>query len=874
MKTPDSAILPLDSANASLERVGGKGRSLARLAGVGLPVPAGFLLATDAYKDFIEAHDLQKAILEIVATVTPEETASAETASASIQAMFHAVELSTTVSESITQAYAALDGNDPPVAVRSSATAEDLPELSFAGQQDTYLNVRGETALLDAVRRCWASLWTARAIGYRARMGIDQDAVAMGVVVQIMVAADVSGILFTANPASGERSEIVVNASYGLGEAIVGGEVTPDTFVLERDGFQTKERTIGSKATMILPAGDQGTTSESVTDAKRLELSLSDAQLSELAALSMQVEEVFEGLPQDIEWALADGVCWLLQARPITNLPPPPPPVVTWDPPYPGAKLIRRQVVENMPQPLSPLFDELYLTIGLDQSMDDFITELGVPFDFDAIIERPMFLTVNGYAYCRANYKISWRLLRLIPKIIYWYATALPRMMKNLVPIWRDEKLPAYLATIDQWKTLDLAGASDKQLFTGIRELTSADAVYWFAVSMVMGMAKITDGLLHFFLNSKAVKGDLTSGMFLRGFPSKTLEAQEDLEAIARQIQVADALREAVVTHLASDMLKALREQDDGHLIVREIDTYLGKYGHQIYTLDFVQPTQAEDPLPVLMSLQALVKNEDYDTPTRQAAMMEERESLVRRTAESLGPFSRRAFRKLLKWAQKYGPHREEALFYIGAAWPTLRRLALELGERLTRAGTLNRADDVFFLQVFELEEACAAREESRPHMDYRDTAQNRRTLREDRKRLHPPGMVPEKSRFKFGFLDLTTIVETQKRNKADSDTLSGFAVSPGKITGTATLILSPADFAQMQPDTILVCPTTTPAWTPLFAQASGLVTDIGGILAHGSIVAREYGIPAVMGTGNVTQRIVTGQRISVDGNTGTVTLL
>ncbi|MCZ6641188.1 MAG: PEP-utilizing enzyme [Gammaproteobacteria bacterium] len=873
MKRPDSVILPLNSADASLERVGGKGRSLARLAVTGLPVPPGFLLATDAYKDFVDAHALQKTILEIVAAVTSTETASAETASASIQAMFHAAELSTTIAETITQAYAALGVEDIPVAVRSSATAEDLPELSFAGQQDTYLNVRGKAALLDAVRRCWASLWTARAIGYRQRMGIDQDAVAMGVVVQVMVDADVSGILFTANPASGERSEIVVNASYGLGEAIVGGEVTPDTYVLERDGFQTKTRTIGSKAMMILPADDQGTTTQSVANDKRFESSLSDAQLSELAALSLQVEEVFNNLPQDIEWAVADEVCWLLQARPITNLPPAPPPVVTWDPPYPGARLIRRQVVENMPEPLSPLFDELYLTIGLDQSMDEFITELGVPFDFDAIIDRPMFLTVNGYAYCRANYKFSWRLVRLIPRIIYWYATAIPRLMKNLIPLWRDEKLPAYLGTIDQWKTLDLASARDKHLLTGIRELTSADAVYWFAVSIVMGFAKITDGLLHFFLNSRAVKGDLTSGMFLRGFPSKTLQAQEDLETIARQIRADKLLREAVAARPAGELLEALREQSAGHTIVAKIDAYLDKYGHQIYTLDFVQPTQAEDPLPILMSLKTLVANEGYDTPTRQAAMVEEREALARRTAESLGPISRRLFQKFLKWAQKYGPHREEALFYIGAAWPTLRQLALELGNRLTQAGTLNCADDIFFLQAFELEEVCNAREENRPHMDYRDTVQNRRELREDRKRLHPPGMVPEKSRFKFGPLDLT-FFETQKRNKEDSDTLNGFAVSPGKITGTATLILSPADFPQMKPNTILVCPTTTPAWTPLFAQASGLVTDIGGILAHGSIVAREYGIPAVMGTGNVTQRIVTGQRISVDGNTGTVTLL
>ena len=184
-------------------------------------------------------------------------------------------------------------------------------------------------------------------------------------------------------------------------------------------------------------------------------------------------------------------------------------------------------------------------------------------------------LTVNGYAYSRANYKFSWRMLRLIPRIIYWYATALPRMMKNLVPIWRDEKLPAYLATIDQWKTLDLASASDKRLFTGIRELTSADATYWFAVSIVMGVAKMTDGLLHFFLTSKAVKGDLTSGMFLRGFPSKTMEAQELLEAIARRIQKVESLRDFVLATPAGDLPEALKQEPGGHSISEDILQYL-----------------------------------------------------------------------------------------------------------------------------------------------------------------------------------------------------------------------------------------------------------------------------------------------------------
>jgi len=256
----------------------------------------------------------------------------------------------------------------------------------------------------------------------------------------------------------------------------------------------------------------------------------------------------------------------------------------------------------------------------------------------------------------------------------------------------------------------------------------------------------------------------------------------------------------------------------------------------------------------------------------RQARLAREREEATARTLAALGPLRRWLFRKLLGWAQRFGPHRADALFTMGAAWPTVRALALELGRRLTAAGSLDRADDVFYLETPALEAACAARAEGPARPEAREEAARQRALRAQRKRLHPPPMIPVGSRFRFGPFSMEAW-ETQRRNPEHAETLEGFAVSPGRVTGRASVILSPADFAAMEPGTILVCPATTPAWTPLFTRATALVTDIGGVLAHGSIVAREYGIPAVMGTGNATQRIVSGQTITVDGDTGTVAL-
>lgn len=876
-------ILPLASASASLDLFGGKGRALANLAAAGLPIPHGFVLSTKAYLDFVEANQLQGSILGFAAGVTPHDVASADQASARIRSLFEVASLPNALAAPIVQAYADLGEDElarnssytqlrPAVAVRSSATAEDLPDLSFAGQQETYLNVRGEAELIEAIRGCWASLWTARALRYRQRMSIGQRELAMAVIIQVMVPADISGILFTANPSTGDRSEIVINASFGLGEAIVGGDVTPDTYVLDRTTFELKQTVIGTKEVMSISAGQQGMTTRPVPQAQRGESSTSAEILSELAALSVTAEQHFAGVPQDIEWAAVDGKCWLLQSRPITNLPPPPLENVRWDPPAEGVKLIRRQVVEHMPDPLSPLFDELYLAEGLEQSIDRFVADYRMPCKIEDFIERPMFLTVNGYAYCRASYR-TWGMFRVLPKILFWYATSLRQMIRGAIPRWRDEGLPAYQAKIQQWKSVDLATATNEQLLSGVRALAIADAIYWFDVAIVLAMAKITDDLLRCYLKSWAVGGDLTSGMFLRGFPSSTLQAQEHLEAIARRIQTTESLRDLVTATPAGDLLEVLGRESSGHSCLKEIQQYLEQYGHQIYTLDFVQPTQLEDPLPVLLSLKALVNNEAYDTVARQAVMAQERELLTKETLESLGPLRRWIFKKLLAWAQDFGPHREQALFYVGAGWPTVRSFALELGRRLVEAGTFATPDDVFYLQCAELGEAFIVRKAGRARPDLGQLADRRRELREARKKLHPPGMVPEKSRFKIGPIDMSAF-ETQKRNADDSETLQGFAVSPGKVTGVATVIRSPAEFEQMKPDTILVCPTTTPAWTPLFSQATALVTDIGGILAHGSIVAREYGIPAVMGTGNVTQRIVTGQRITVDGDSGTVTIL
>lgn len=859
-------VLPLDAEGATLEMVGGKGASLASMAMAGLPVPAGFHLTTAAYRRFVDANHLHAGIEEALRGATSDDPATLERAAAAIHALFQGGALPDDIAVAIRHAYAGMDEHGPAVAVRSSATAEDLPALSFAGQQETFLNVRGEAALLEAVRRCWASLWTARAIGYRQRVGVDQRALAMGVVVQRMMPAECAGVLFTANPTTGERGELVVNASFGLGEGIVSGQVTPDVYVVDKTRLATKETAVGEKEIMVVPAAGQGTEMEAVSDGRRTERTLSDASLREIAALGVRVEEHFGGVPQDVEWAVAKGRCWLLQARPITRLPPAPLAGARWEPPEPGTAWIRRQVVENMPGPLSPLFADLYLP-SLDDAIHGLYAVMGVPSAAGSIVARPIFATVNGYAYMRAS--LTWR-WTVLPALVRAMA-GIPWMFRGQgITYWRDEALPSYLAAIESWKRRDSGAATDEDLLEGVRELASADAVYWGAVSLAVGTAKVSEDLLNRFL-SHAAPG-LTSGLYLRGFPSKTLESQAELEAIAERIRASAELAPAVAGVPAERLPEALAATPEGRAVVDALDGYLDRFGHQIYTLDFAEPTQADDPLPVLLSLKIMASRPHRPVAARLEDLARERDEAAARTAESLPPIRRRLFRRLLRLAQRFAPYREEALFYIGAAWPTLRRLALELGRRLAAAGSLGVPDDVFFLTADELTGAILARAADRARPELARLARERGEVRKAQGRLHPPAAVPPDFRWKLGPIDLSGR-ETQMRNPKEALVMRGFGVSPGQVSAPASVIFSAAEFQQMESGSILVCPTTTPAWTPLFAQARGLVTDVGGILAHGSIVAREYGIPAVMGTGNATQRIATGQRVTVDGNAGTVTL-
>ena len=945
-------ILSFRSDNDDLETVGGKGRSLMHLTKRDFNVPSGFLVPTSYYHRFIDQNRLQAKILDSTLPVLDGRNVSFRKASEQIQSLILASAVPPSIVDEVHNAYQEFGDTNLSVAVRSSANAEDLPDLSFAGQQETYLSVVGAKDVLEAVQKCWASLWTPQAMSYRHQNGINHGSVAMCVIVQGMVESDVSGILFTANPSSGERSEIVVNASFGLGESVVGGLVTPDTYVIDRNTKSVKHLEIGSKSEEIVSAGANGTTTRAVSKERQKSSSLNDDQIELLATRALQIQAAFDGMPQDIEWAFTGDELHVLQARPITNLPVQPI-EIEWDVPPPATYVSRRQIVENMPDPICPLFEELYLTEGLESSRKGHSLMVG---------GGPMFITVNGYAYQRFDFSIVHQQAKekgLLPvseeeidaaemqaiqnasnkaassksskdsgeealnkareaqlqdlavreRDVERFRSELNDVDQNAFDAWvktnnranlareltmPTSKNPTYVAfnntewndrqlgewfkvtrprlqsIKEKWDQLDVSKTTDQVLLDGIREMGIEEGYYWTSNSShTFGVAKSTDDQLQCFLRETLPDHHFISGQFLSGIESKTMQANADLFEIAKEIRTNQELKYLVAVTPTKFLFDALKKRNDSKDILQRIEKYLRTYGHQGYSLDFVEPTQIEEPSALFASLRAMVSDVSYDPSDQDKRAQAVREAKYNEIAELLDGLQYWQFRFRLWLARKYNYIREEVAFLFGYTWSILRPMARELGDRLSEVGSLLDPNDLYFLKCEEIQEAIDARSsgDSRPKLA--ELARSRRELREARKRHHPPGTLPREA----SQIDGIAFKETQILNADDSTLLKGFPVSSGAVTARASVINNASEFDKMEPGTILVSPLTTPAWTQLFSHAVGLVTDVGSILAHGSIVAREYGIPAVLGVGNGTKRIQHGQVITIDGDKGLVEL-
>ena len=844
-----------DIDRGDLDEAGGKGANLGELTRAGFPVPPGFVLTTAAYRAFVTENGLRERILELAGGDDPQAAATG------IRELFTAAPVPADLAAELAAAYTALgDAAGVPVAVRSSATAEDLEGASFAGQQDTYLNVRGD-ALADAVRDCWASLWTARALAYRARQGIDPASVSLAVVVQEMVDADAAGVLFTANPTTGRRDEVVIAAAWGLGESVVGGLVDTDDLVVAKADGAVRSRSTADKA-VLTAYSERGTEERPVPPAQRTRPVLDDAEAGRLADLGVRIEEHY-GAPQDVEWARADGRFLVVQARPVTALPEPTGPVPTdWTVPDPTAFYARASIVEQLPDPLTPLFADL-VDGSVTRSLQALFTEL---LGRDVVRPDDVGLpTINGYAYYEYARGAMSRML--------WNAPAAMTLLvkpgeHGATARWRDRSHPRYVAAVERWRPAVLAELPDERLLAGATELLDAGTAYYTAVQTIIPLAATSEVAFTRYYDAAVRRaGDPPAQTFLLGADSLPIRAEKSLYALAGWTREHPQLTAALLAAPSADVVAAL--PDDKPLADVDPDVWrqwrerfgrhLERFGHTTYNLDFANPVPADDPAPPLDTLRFYLRGEGADPNRRQADSVRRRERATAQVTARLDPVRRAVFSRLLRWAQEMAPVREDALGDIGLAWPQLRRMLLELGRRLVGAGVVDRPEDVFWLRRDEL---------LADPVDRTAEVAGRKEIWRGQRRATPPQLLPERSWYRAFDAMMPAVSQPQ-----DGSVLTGIGASAGRVTAPARVLGGPADFGRMRSGDVLVAGITTPAWTPLFAMASAVVTDVGGPLSHSSIVAREYGIPAVLGTGVATRRIADGARITVDGDAGTVTL-
>jgi rifampicin phosphotransferase len=883
-RLPMTLLVDLSDVDETMiNMVGGKALNLGIMSSQGLPVPGGFCVTTDAYR-WVVANRLDDLMGKLADATAPDAvTAAAAEARRRVLAIEPPDELQT----AITDPYRAL-GDDIPVAVRSSATAEDLEYASFAGQQDTYLNVVGVAPLLDAVRHCWASLWTDRAVSYRNANGIDHRSVALAVVVQHMIDAAAAGVMFTANPVTGNRNETVIDASPGLGEAVVSGAVNPDHFVVNSVHHSVVTRRLGDKRMMITSVAGGGTAHRELAD-PNTEACLDEQQLGQLVDLGQQVQQLY-GAPQDTEWALdAAGRFWLTQARPITTLYPLP------KTDRPGLRVLMCfSLAQGLTRPITPMGMAAVRLIGTSVAtmlkMPPVEPLAGPPamhapgmriyLDITSVLRnrigRRAVIAVFGIMEARASTVLKKLGERSEFSIIEPQNHAMLRhiasaVLRNKVPLraaiglakpeWAYRGIAATERRLRHALTLPANATASQRLDFVEQRLGELFLLMPRTAGYVVGGGLMLAASRRL-LNDVAQPGELQQ--VLRGLPHNiTTEMDLQLWDLTLQLRNDEAARRIFTDLAVPDLLQRYRERALPPVAQRGLQAFLRRFGHRaVAEIDIGMPRWSDNPSHLLGVISNYLRLDESDLdPVSQFRAGQAKaeamiDSLTARAAERSRLRARLAGWMLRRVRQLVGL-RESPKFLLIVALGAMREHLKEVGRELVANEAIDQADDVFFLDLGDARRGLAGG-------DLRTlVAERREEYEQELKRRHIPRLL----------LSDGTEPEAVALETAPGDgSLAGSPASTGTVTGRARVVLDPVG-AHLEPGEILVAPSTDPGWTPLFLTAGGLVMEMGGSNSHGAVVAREYGIPAVVGVPDATHKIETGQLITVDGAAGVVTL-
>ena len=846
--------------------VGGKAAQLAELSRIeGVRVPAGFCVTTAAFERIMAAAPSIDDRLERLTCLQPDDREAVGTLSGEVRRTIEGTAIPDDVAAAITRSLVGL-GEQAAYAVRSSATAEDSPTASAAGQQDTYLNILGPAAILEHVRRCWASLFTERATTYRLWHGLDHRKVSMAVVVQQMVFPQAAGVLFTADPVTSNRKVTSVEASFGLGEGLVSGLVNADVYKV-RDG-QVVDRAVAIKRLAIHASPAGGTEEQMVEPERQRQSVLTDTQITRLAKIGRRIE-AHSGYPQDIEWCLADDRFWIVQSRPITTLFP-----------IPAA---------------DDQANHVYVSVGHQQMMTDAMKPLGISV-WQLTAGRSMheagarlFVDITrDLASPAGRAEVVTALGRSDPLIGDALQTIIER--DGFIPTLPDEDRPAGRLARAAQATVE----SDPAIVAELIERNQASIAALKREIATKSGSPLLDFIRSDIEERKRILFDPRSLEVIMAAMGASWWLNEKLQAWLGEKNAVDTLTQSVPNNVTSEMGLALLDVADairphadavaflqnvedesfledlptvegGREARDAINAYLDKYGMRcVGEIDITRPRWSERPDTLVPMILGNVENFEPGAAKRRfeqgrlEAECKEQELLARLRDLPDGQQKAEEAKRRIDLVRTFSGYREYPKYGMVSRYFVYKQALLEEAGRLVQAGVLAEEEDIFYLTVQELQDVVRSSQVDE------QLIQQRKDAFRSYQSLTPPRVLTS---------DGEAIAGTYRRDDAPAGALVGLAVSAGTIEGRARIILDMAS-AELQAGDILVTAYTDPSWTPLFVAIKGLVTEVGGLMTHGAVIAREYGLPAVVGVERATELIRDGQQIRVHGTEGYVELL
>ncbi|HEY9607165.1 MAG TPA: phosphoenolpyruvate synthase [Allocoleopsis sp.] len=853
--------------------VGGKGANLGELSRIeGIRVPDGFCISTEAFKRIMGETPLINELLEQLSLLKVEDRDKIGELSGEIRRAIEGIAISEDINEEITEFLSRL-GEKSAYAVRSSATAEDLPTASFAGQQDTYLNLIGKEAVLKHISKCWASLFTERAVIYRLSYGFDHRKVYLSVVVQKMVFPQAAGILFTADPVTSNRKVLSIDASFGLGEAMVSGLVNADNYKVRNGKIIDKK--ISTKKLAIYALKDGGTKEQEIEPERQNKQVLADEQILQLERMGRKIEEHF-GSPQDIEWCLVDDTFHIVQSRPITTLYPIPEAAdgenhvyvsvghqqMMTDPMKPlGLSLFQLTAVRPMYKAGGRLFVDVADDLASPVKRDIVVNVLGKsdPLVKDAVmtlLERGDFIKLipddrqepsSGQSNKGApppNFQAQLENDPTIVSNLIRNSQASIEELKQTIKTKSGVELFDFILQDQQKRRQSL---SDPQSFGAI--VTGMNAASWINEKMMewLGEKNVADTL------AQSAPNNITSEM--------GLELLDVADVIRPYPEVIDYLKQVKDDRF----LDGLVELDGGREARNAINAYLSKYGMRcVGEIDITRPRWSEKPTTLVPMILNNIKNFEPGERDRkfeqgrQEALKKEQELLERLKQLPDGEQKSEETKQQIGLLRNFIGYREYPKYGIVNRYFVYKQALLKEAEQLVQAKVIYEKEDIYYLTFEEFRDVVRTHQ-----VDY-SIVNTRKDEYKYYKKLTPPRVIAS---------DGEIIAGKYKRENLPAEAIVGLPVSSGVIEGRARVILNMED-ADLEDGDILVTAFTDPSWTPLFVSIKGLVTEVGGLMTHGAVIAREYGLPAVVGVDNATKLIKDGQRIRVHGTEGYVEIL